>query len=794
MSGFRSLATRLVITMLVPLSLLLLLATWVETQRASRAMIATGETAAANLGSTVKEELQGVLRSTKIGVEALALGLQQVPSLSAEQAEMLLVETVGRFPLLYGSALAFEAGETGGEPLAPYVYRSGDTLVTTSLATNNYRYWDQEWFTRPLAEGAAVWTDPYQDDGGGDIRMVTYAVPLEIDGRRAVLTADLALEFLSEIAESSLLGRPGAVLVFDREGRLVAHPRDEWLLNKRLADLASGQQLPALDAVGSAVAAREELWLRPADGMHAGLLGGDPLRPGRLFVLPLKEAGWGIGVYFSDDVFLADIKSATRFRLMFSLGLLILLASTLALVSLRSLRPLGELATRTRAIARGEFHGETPGQERRDEIGQLSRAFHRMQDQLKIYIQDLTQATAAQERIDAELTTARLLQHALLPKERPDPAETGADVACMLHSAREVGGDLFNYSRSDEQHLFFVIGDVSDKGVPAALFMTRTNALLKAAAVRGGGPQAVVSAVNQALSEENELCMFVTLLAGELNLETGALRLASAGHDAPFRLSSDGEVAELPLETGPPLGIDQDAQFPVFTSTLGPGDSLVTFTDGVTEARSPAGELFGTHRLVNALQSANRENAGTLLNAVNGAVEAFAAGAEQADDLTLLVIRRLDGAVEATAKRRHTPVSETMEFKPDTSCFIEVNKRMGRALQESGCKACDPADLRLITEELLTNMAHHSDALKTGKNAQVSWVMTRDRLDLAFRDPGIPFNPLEDATPRDGDDRSEGGMGVMLVCALADSIRYSRVDDTNLLELRFVSSRTRTQP
>lgn len=651
MSGFRSLATRLVITMLVPLTILLLLATWVETQRAGRAMIATGEAAAANLGSTVKEELQGVLRSTRIGVEALALGLQKIPGLSPAEAERLLQETVKRFPLLYGSALAFEPGETLGAPLALYVHRAGDALVTTSLATDDYRYWEQEWFTRPLADGTAQWTDPYMDTGGGDIRMVTYAVPLEIGGRRAVLTADLALEFLSEIAESSLLGRPGAVLVFDREGRLIAHPRDDWLLDKRIAQLASEQRLPALDSVGRVVAARDELWLRPTDGMHAGLLGGDPLRPGRLFVLPLKEAGWGIGVYFSDDVFLADIQSATRFRLMFSLGLLIFLASTLAVVALRSLRPLGELANRTQAIARGEFHGETPGQERRDEIGQLSRAFHRMQDQLKVYIQDLTQATAAQERIDAELTTARLLQHALLPKERPDSAETGADVACMLHSAREVGGDLFNYSRIDEQHLFFVIGDVSDKGVPAALFMTRTNALLKAAAGRNGGPEAVVNAVNKALSEENELCMFVTLLAGELNLQTGVLRLASAGHDAPFRIDSNGKVMELPVETGPPLGIDHDAQFPIFTSSLGPGDSLVTFTDGVTKARSPAGGLFGTARLVATLQGANRENAGTLLTAVSEAVVAFAAGAEQADDITLMVIQRLEGPVEAEAER-----------------------------------------------------------------------------------------------------------------------------------------------
>lgn len=641
MRGFRSLATRLVLTMLVPLALLLLLATWIETRRASQMMIETGETAAANLGSTVKEELQGVLRSTKTGAQALALGLQRLPGLSTQEAENVLQEAVERFPLLYGAALAFETGVAQGAPLAIYVHRSGDALLTTSLATDSYRYWEQDWFTRPLIDGTAQWTDPYQDDGGGDIRMVTYAVPLEIAGRRAVLTADLSLEFLSEIAGSSLLGRPGAVLIFDQEGTLITHPRDEWLLEKRLSQLVSEQQLPILGVIPGAVAAEEERWLRPADGMHAGLLGGDPMRPGRLFVLPLKEAGWGIGVYFSDDVFLADVKSATRFRLIFTLGLLVLLATTLAFVSLRSLKPLGELATRTRAIARGEFSGATPGQTRRDEIGQLSRAFHSMQDQLKIYIQDLTQAAAAQERIDAELTTARLLQHALLPKERPDPAETGADVACLLHSARDVGGDLFNYSRSDDGQLFFVIGDVSDTGVPAALFMTRTNALLKAAAAGSDSLEALVSSVNTALSEENELCMFVTIIAGKLNPQNGALQITSAGHDAPFRLNQDGQVSALPLESGPPLGIDADALFPVHQTTLAPGDSLVMFTDGITEAQSPQGAPFGSDGLLQTLRTAPGGDANSILTTINTSLEAFTAGATQTDDITLLIVKRL---------------------------------------------------------------------------------------------------------------------------------------------------------
>lgn len=471
--------------------------------------------------------------------------------------------------------------------------------------------------------------------------MVTYSVPVDIGGRRAVLTADLELGFLNEIANSNLLGRPGNVLVFDRQGRLVAHPRESWVLERNLADLGRDQALAGLAAVPTDVAAERERWLRPVDGMHEGLVGGNAERPGRLFVLPLKEAGWGVGVYFSDDDFLADIREATRFRLLFALALLVLLAATLALVSLRSLRPLGELADRTGDIARGNFHGDTPGRKRQDEIGRLARAFHRMQEQLKRYVEDLTQAAAARERMDAELTTARLLQQSLLPASDPGPEVVGADLAATLRSAQAVGGDLFNYLRLDDGRLFFVIGDVSDEGVPAALFMTRANALIKAAAVTGVDPEDVLEAVNRALSEENELCMFVTLLVGLLELDTGRLQLASAGHDVPLHVSAGGAVARMALEKGPPVGLDESAAFPAREWRLEPGDALVAFTDGVAEARDPQGEPFGIEGLERSLADGAGLGARALLTRVHEALEAFSEGAETADDQTLLVVRRL---------------------------------------------------------------------------------------------------------------------------------------------------------
>lgn len=647
MKGFRSLSTRLVVAILVPLAALLLGATWLETRSASRAMIATAETAAVNLGGTVREELQGVMRSTKAATEALAIPLARLDAVDPTVIEGILTDAVARNVLIYGTALAMEprdmgsdAGNVGGaEALAPYVYRTAQGPVVTDLSRGDYRYWTWPWFTVPLESGTSHWSDPYFDDGAGDARMVTYSVPLAIAGRRAVLTSDLELGFLSRIAASNLLGRPGVVFVFDRGGRIVAHPEESWLLQRTLADIAADQGFSDLDRALRAVTREEALWIRPEDGMHEGLVGGSAERGGRLLVIPLKEAGWGIGVYFSDEDFLADVQAVTRVRLLFTLGLILLLAGIITFVSRRGVRPLQELATRTRAIARGEFKGETPGLERRDEIGRMSRAFHQMQDQLQDYVHDLTRATAERERMDAELTTARLLQHALLPSERPAMEETGTDLAASLRSAQAVGGDLFNYQRLDERRLFFVIGDVSDEGVPAALFMTRVNALLKSIAGPEDAPEDVLVRINRSLGEENELCMFATLIVGILDLDSGQLRLASAGHAAPLRVSADGHVEAFALTRGDPVGLDTAAEFAGAAFDLAPGDSVVAYTDGLPGASNAEGEAFGRARLEHALGEGAALTAADQITAVLAAVESFADGADLGDDLSLLVVR-----------------------------------------------------------------------------------------------------------------------------------------------------------
>jgi phosphoserine phosphatase RsbU/P len=204
-----------------------------------------------------------------------------------------------------------------------------------------------------------------------------------------------------------------------------------------------------------------------------------------------------------------------------------------------------------------------------------------------------------------------------------------------------VGGDLYDFFLLDDDHLCLAIGDVSGKGVPASLFMAVTITLLRAVGHRVGAPDEVLARVNAPLCRDNDSAMFVTMFFGICNVHTGELTYVCGGHPAPHVVRADGRVEALPQARGFGLGVSERASYQVLTATLDPGDAVVLYTDGVTEAMDSDDGMFGTERLEEALAATGgRLDAGGLVAAVREAVRAFAAGTEQYDDITLLAFRR----------------------------------------------------------------------------------------------------------------------------------------------------------
>ena len=278
---------------------------------------------------------------------------------------------------------------------------------------------------------------------------------------------------------------------------------------------------------------------------------------------------------------------------------------------------------------------------RPDEVGSLAEAMTAMIARLQRYLLEMQQATAARERVEGELSAARDIQVGMLPRTFPPfPERTDVDVFALLESAKHVGGDLYDYALIDENRLFFVVGDVSGKGVPAALFMAMTTTLFKATALATASVGQIMARVNDELARDNAQEMFVTAFAGILDLRTGAVDYSDGGHEAPFIRHADGRVERLPKLKGMALGVIDGVAFETGRFVLKPGDALLMFTDGVSEAANADDDLYTVGRIEQALNAARPDTDARLLaEGLAQDVRVFVGATPQSDDIAILVVR-----------------------------------------------------------------------------------------------------------------------------------------------------------
>jgi sigma-B regulation protein RsbU (phosphoserine phosphatase) len=330
------------------------------------------------------------------------------------------------------------------------------------------------------------------------------------------------------------------------------------------------------------------------------------------------------------------------------LGILFL-AVVIALISGSITRPLRKLVRTTKHIATGNFDFEMPEISSGDEVGKLARSFKYMKNALKKYIRELTETTAAKERMESELKVAHDIQMGIVPKVFPPfPGRTEFDIYATLAPAKEVGGDLYDYFFIDDDHLCFIIGDVAGKGVPAALFMAMAITLLKATAKTSGVPAEILTRINKELSRGNDSCMFVTIFCAVLNIKTGELRYANAGHNPPLIVPEGGSPGFLGGDSGPVVGVDEGAKYSTNKIDLKAGDTVCMYTDGVTEAFSEDGGMFSEEGLERVVAASSGEPVEGVVAGILNAVKQHAVGVPQFDDITIMVLRynHRDGEAE----------------------------------------------------------------------------------------------------------------------------------------------------
>ncbi len=312
--------------------------------------------------------------------------------------------------------------------------------------------------------------------------------------------------------------------------------------------------------------------------------------------------------------------------------------------------PLERLTSYTRNIEERSFQSneeemramQAISGSRADEVGSLAEAMSGMISRLQRYLIEIQAATAARERVEGELSAARDIQIGMVPRRFPPfPEREDIDIYALLEPAKEVGGDLYNYVMIDENRLFFVIGDVSGKGVPAALFMAMTSTLFKANALSAVSTADLMARVNVELARDNAANLFVTAFAGIIDLRDGTVAYSDAGHEAPYLLRADGSVTRLDKPEGMALGVFDDAAFDGASVRLGKGDALVLFTDGVSEATRADEAQFTVEGIVETLSMLPADRtARSIATSLADRVGAFVGAAPQFDDIAILVVRR----------------------------------------------------------------------------------------------------------------------------------------------------------
>jgi sigma-B regulation protein RsbU (phosphoserine phosphatase) len=486
------------------------------------------------------------------------------------------------------------------------------------------------WYNVVVPWNDAGWTEPFKDPDE-NATVVTFAVPFTggIDRPGGVAAASLRLDFLSAIVRDVRLGQGGFALVVSRRGLLIAHSRRDLSegVHDPLAELS-----PSLRAILEPVMKRAEAG---ESGFAAVPVGG---RAFRLTFRPVGQAGWSLATAYAEDELLADVTALWQTQAFMAVTGLAVLASAVVLLSRRITRPIVALSAGAARLATGDLDGPLPEPASNDEIGALTRAFQHMRGSLKEYIRNLQETTAAKERLEGELKTARRIQADMLPPPTAGGAAAGYHLAAVLEPARAVGGDLFDHFEHDGR-VFFLVADVSGKGVAAALFMARAKTLFDAIPEREEDPGAILGALNRALCHQNEAGMYVTAVCGVLDGQSRQVHFATAGHEPPVLVKAAGPPAPLATEGGRVLGLIEFGDYPVSSVTLAKGDALVMYTDGVSEAQDPDGEFFGPERLLAAVTRDAAGDAAALTRGLLADVKAFASTAPQSDDITILTIK-----------------------------------------------------------------------------------------------------------------------------------------------------------
>jgi sigma-B regulation protein RsbU (phosphoserine phosphatase) len=532
-------------------------------------------------------EIRNVMNVVEVAVENMAWAVEQrlaQPDSMWAVTQKLLADN----EYIVGSAVAFEPYyyPRKGRQFSPYSYKHDSTVTSIQLGTDTYDYHTMEWYTAPMASGRGHWSEPYFDEGGGEMMMSTYSLPIRNSAGQivAIFTADVSLEWLSEVVNARHIYPSSYNLLLSRSGQIIVCPEDSLVMNTDIDQATAGIADTTADYINRQMKAGNSGQATVTD---------EKGETNYVFYGPVDDVtGWSMAVVCADKEIYKGLRG-TR------LSVFILMLVGMCL--------LGFIIWRT------------------------ARGARRLQE-----------INAQKASLERDLQVASGIQMGMLPKEFPSGHERDdVQIYATLTSAKEVGGDLFDFYFRDNK-LFFCIGDVSGKGIPASLFMAVTRSVFRTVSAKESEPDVIMANLNNTIVDINESLMFVTMFIGVLDLPTGMLRYCNAGHDAPMLVGAG--VGTLPCDANIPVGIDAAYRYTCQEALVYTGTTIFLYTDGLTEAENAEQQLFSLQRAKQTAEDAlarQQHDPKKLISIMTDAVHTFVGDAEQSDDLTMMAIQYL---------------------------------------------------------------------------------------------------------------------------------------------------------
>ena len=721
--------------------------------------------------------VEGILNRVEVASNMTKWLVQRHP----DMADSMFVYSRGTLlnnPDFYNCSIAFEPDyfKDKGRYFSAYTKHIGDSLRTIQGGSDNYQYFFMDWYLMPTLLDKPCWTEPYMDYdvASNTSEMVTSYCQTILDkqGRKVgVINISLSINWLSQTISDTKPYPNSYSIMIGRGGTYFVHPDSTKITRQTIFTQTLEQPDTALTALGHAMQRGEE-------GMKHMILNGNDCY---VFYKPLGKTGCSMAIVCPEkDIFGGYDRLRRTVMTIVTVGLLLMLYFFIRIIT-RELTPLRRLAREAETIASGQFDAQLPELQRIDEIGQLSQSFENMQQSLVKYIDELKVTTAQKASIDRDIRIASDIQMGMLPEKFPTKADCDdVQIYASLTPAKDVGGDLFDFYFRDEK-LFFCIGDVSGKGVPASLFMAVTRAVFRTVSAHESMPDHIVTAMNKTMAGMNKAHMFVTLFVGVLDLPTGRLHYCNAGHDAPLLVGAG--VGELPCDNNIPVGFMPRWKYTLQEAQIFTGTTIFLFTDGLTEAMDVNKAQFQMDRVndvaIKALSQQQQEPK-QLISQMTEAVHQFVGDAEQSDDLTMMTIQYIREQTDVRMRKSIVLANDKSEV-PKLNAFVdEVCMAVG--FDDSTSKK-----IKVAIEEAVVNVMNYAYPPGTKSDITIEAASNDMRLKFTIIDKGIPFDPTVQAaadTTLPAKERRIGGLGIHIMRQNMDSINYERIDNLNVLTLR----------